>query len=316
MDEASARADRPPLAYLVVSHTLPRQVLRLMSVLRRASPRALLLSHHDDRTSQLDRAALDALDVVRIEPPSPVAWGEFAQLAMILRCLRFAVAQADFDWLVLLSGQDYPVRPVAEIERSLALADVDAFAETRACERPPLAAIPDEFAARYFFRWRPLSRRAPTRLVRAAGLRGRLVRLRAMPTGTWVGVRALRSPFGSAFGCYRGGDWLTLSRAAVEAVQRFAADRPDVVGYYAHTLHPNESFIQTVLANDASLRLSGDTRRINVWDRPHMSGPRVLTMDDLERVLGSGADFARKFDETVDRAVLDELDRRVHAPRS
>ena len=274
------------------------------------------MSHHDDRSSQLDRAALDALDVLRIEPPSPVAWGEFAQLAMILRCLRFALAQADFDWLVLLSGQDYPVRPVAEIECSLALADVDAFAETRPCARPSLAAIPDEFAARYFFRWRPLPPRVPPRLVRAAGLRGRLARLRAMPSGTWVGVRALRSPFGSAFACYRGGDWLTLSRAAVEAVERFADDRPDVLGYYTHTLHPNESFVQTVLGNDPSLRLSGDTRRYNVWDRPHMSGPRVLTIGDLELVLGSGTDFARKFDETVDRAALDELDSRVHAPRS
>src|SRR5438309_1248990 len=43
MDEASVRAERPLAAYLVISHTLPRQVLRLMSLLRRASPRALLL---------------------------------------------------------------------------------------------------------------------------------------------------------------------------------------------------------------------------------------------------------------------------------
>lgn len=32
-----------------------------------------------------------------------------------------------------------------------------------------------------------------------------------------------------------------------------------------------------------------------------------------ERIVDSGSDFARKFDETVDRAVLDEIDRRVRA---
>lgn len=32
-----------------------------------------------------------------------------------------------------------------------------------------------------------------------------------------------------------------------------------------------------------------------------------------ERIVDSGGDFARKFDETVDRAVLDEIDRRVRA---
>jgi hypothetical protein len=30
-------------------------------------------------------------------------------------------------------------------------------------------------------------------------------------------------------------------------------------------------------------------------------------------MLASGGDFARKFDETVDRVVLDEIDRRVHS---
>jgi hypothetical protein len=38
----------------------------------------------------------------------------------------------------------------------------------------------------------------------------------------------------------------------------------------------------------------------------------VLREADLERILASGLDFARKFDASVDARVLDELDRHVH----
>jgi Core-2/I-Branching enzyme len=312
MESSSAGTDRRRIVYLINSHTLPDQVLRLASVLRRASPNASVAIHHDDRSSKLDRAGLDRLGVRRIEPPSAVAWGEASQLAMVLRCLHWVLEHERFDWMVLISGQDYPIRPLAEIERSLAASEFDALIKTQPCERPALAAQVDEFAARYHFRWRVARGRGLEALARAPGT-SPFIRARAMPSGTWVGVRALRSPFRAGLVCQRGADWFALSRAAVQTVQRFVRARPDVLRYYRRTLHPTESFIHTVLANDPSLRLSGDNRRYSVWDQPHMTGPRVLRLHDLEAMLGSGGDFARKFDETVDRAVLDEIDRRVHS---
>jgi hypothetical protein len=125
-------------------------------------------------------------------------------------------------------------------------------------------------------------------------------------------LRALRSPFDSALLCHFGADWFNLSRRAVETVLRFADNRPGVLAHYRRTWNPSESFIQTVLANDRDVRLSRDTRRYALWDGPHATSPSVLTLDHLEGLLRSGCDFARKFDETVDRAVLDEIDNRVH----
>jgi hypothetical protein len=72
---------------------------------------------------------------------------------------------------------------------------------------------------------------------------------------------------------------------------------------------PTESLFQTALANDSSLELSGDYRRYVAFEGAH---PRVLRVGDLEAMLASRGDFARKFDPTIDRRVLDELDRRVH----
>jgi hypothetical protein len=303
-------ADGARVAYLVTSYKLPGQVLRLARTLRAGSAGAEIVVHHDDRRSSVDRAELRALDVRLVEPPAAAEWGEFSQLAMVLRCLRWMLEQMDFEWVVLLSGQDYPIRPVAEIERSLAGAAVDAFIEARPVKRGAAGPEDDEFARRYYCRWRRISPVA-ARLARIAA-RTHLAHVRVMPTGSWVGVPTRRTPFGPGLVCHRGSDWFTLSRRAVEVIDRFTTDRPEVLDHYRRTLIPTESFVQTVLANDSSLELSGDYRRFMIWDPPPARGPRVLRSGDLDPIFGSDADFARKFDETMDRQVLDEIDRRVH----
>jgi len=299
------------VAYLITSYVLPDQVLRLARRLRAGSAGAAIVLHHDPRRGRVDAAGLDALGVLRIEPPSPVAWGEGSQLAMVLRCLRWTMRCTDADWVVLLSGQDYPIRPVAAIERSLAEARVDGFIHARPVPPPTLRSrTVDEFARRYHYRWRR-ARPGAARAVRAAARARPLVQVGTTPSGTWLGVPARPSPFGPDLRCHHGGDWFTLSRWAVEAIERVVCERPDVLKHFLRTLIPTEAFVHTVLANDPSLELSGDSRRFTLWDSG-ASRPRVLTTEDLPRLLGAPFDFARKFDETVDRAVLDALDRQVH----
>ena len=288
-------------AFLITSYVLPDQVLRLARTLRAGSSDAVIVLHHDDRRSRVDEAALAALGVGRIVPPSPAAWGEGSQLDLVLRGLRYVLEHTDAGWVVLLSGQDYPIRPVAEIERSLAAANCDAFVEAL-----PVPAL-GEYALRYHHRWRPVPEPAWPVARAAARITGRVQR-RRMPSGPWVGVR-VRFPAG--FVCHRGGDWFTLSRRALESVERSRRDQPELLEHFRRTLIPTEGYVQTVLANDPSLELSGDTRRFTRWE-PRAPRPAVLTLDDLPAMRASGMDVARKFDPEIDRAVLDAIDREVH----
>lgn len=307
---------RPRVAYLITSYNLPTQVLRLTSVLRAGSPDAPIVVHHDDRWCAVDRIKLEAIDVKLVAPPSCVAWGSFSQLAMVLRCLKWTLTYTDFDWVALISGQDYPIRPVVEIERSLGATEFDALIGVGRCEPPPLRRTVDEFGGRYYYRWRRLPTRTGSRLARTAAKARPLLLSKSLPTGFWLGVRALHSPFDSDLVCHCGPDWFTLSRTAVEAVDHFVRVRPEVLEWYRRTIIPTESFVHTALANNSVLRLSGDNRRYTVWDRRNMTGPRVLRIEDLDSILASRADFARKFDETVDNTVLDAIDRLVHSGES
>jgi hypothetical protein len=299
------------VVYLIISHRLPRQVYRLAGVLRRGSSNAHIVIHHDREAPPLDKAALRHLDVQLVEPARAVSWGRISHVEAVLWSLSW-LAHTQFDWVVLISGQDYPVRPIAEIERRMALAGVDAFIEAVPCH-PPQGRLIDEFALRYYYRWYRIPRCLAGKAVRVASAGNSFVRIRSIPRdGAWLGVRAVQTSFGDGFGCYRGADWFNLSRRAVETVLEQCRSHAELLHYYRHTLIPSESLVQSILANDHGLRLSGDVRRYTQWDQPHGTSPAVLGLDDLDAILGTQADFARKFDEEVDGRVLDEIDRRVH----
>ena len=124
----------PRVAYLVMSYLGP--VERLIATLRAGSPDAVIAVHHDPRVRPLGE-----VDAIRIEP-RPIAWGHGSQLLAVLHGLRVLRDRAD--WFVLLSGQDYPVRSLAEIEAGLHGAD--AFIQptppaTRRCARPPGSSV-------------------------------------------------------------------------------------------------------------------------------------------------------------------------------
>jgi hypothetical protein len=118
-------------------------------------------------------------------------------------------------------------------------------------------------------------------------------------------------PYSESFGCYAGTQWFTLSARAVDAVSHFVAENPDYVDHYRRVDIPDESFFQTILLNDRSLRFVNDDKRFTSWPKgPH---PLTLLERDFDDIVTSGNHFARKFDADVDSAILDRLDRHLDA---
>lgn len=90
-----------------------------------------------------------------------------------------------------------------------------------------------------------------------------------------------------------------VSRRVVDVIDASVREHPELVLYYRDTLVPVESYVHTVLANDASISLRHESRRLE-----------LAGAVDVDAVLASGADFAGPFGP--DAAVLDAIDARVH----
>jgi hypothetical protein len=319
-------------AYLVTSTAAPDRLTRLAAALRAGSPDAVIAVHHDEACGSPDlprlrRLEVDVLDATHAPP------GSAAEMMMLVRCMRQLLSSARFDWLVLLSADEYPIRPLTETEASLAATEADAVMERHACPVPEgrgETAV-DEPALRYHYRWSRASgpaRAAGRGLATVVGSRPVTI---TRPDGAWLGVPAKRSPFrspkrkplvlpirhnplansrsrlpfGEGLECFYGPRRFALSRDAVAAIDASLTDHPELALYYRDTLDPAESYFHTVLGNDASMRVRVDDHR-RLWSAEPI-GPGSLKM-----VLGSGADFAGPFDE----AVLEFVDARVRGGSS
>jgi hypothetical protein len=286
------------VVYIVLSHRNPDQVIRLVRALGEG-PAARVLVRHDPRGPRLTADQIEAAGGEAIEDDIAFEWGGWSQLELILACLREAAARHDPDWVLILSGQDYPLRPLADVEGELDAGMLDArLGSVREVERHRPAAGGDEFFLRCRYRHytRPRAMPDPPGTVRPV--------LYARELPPLVGVRRLGRPplrfFASA-------DWLTLGRRALAAVLAAAEDRR-LMRYFRRVAVPSESFFASVLLGDAALTVERDHRRLARFSREGAPHPELLTSSDYEGLIASGADFARKFDAAVDSRVLDLLD--------
>lgn len=306
--------------YLILAHNKHGQLLRLIRTIRAGSPSSAILLHLDAKASLPDRAVLDGLGVRLVEPRFSVQWGDSSQVDALLESFAYALQNFDFNWLSIISGQDYPVRPLSIAEAELRNSPYDAFVK---------AAPAAPYRARYYSRfWTlprfPYTHRFPD-LVRASlswirrqlNQRQSLVRIEGGPRSTPLrfGIFWPTHPFGKELTCYKGSDWFTLSRRATTYLLVYGRNHPTVLAHYRRTFIPSESYFQTVLWNAKDLQVCDDHRRFILWNEAKHAHPVTLTMQHFDAMIGSGKDFGRKFDMDVDAEVLDALDQAVLGPQ-
>lgn len=285
-------------SYVVTSYHEPEQLYRLLGALRRDSPGSRILVSHDRKSPDLDVARLAGLGATHVRTPRPVTWGDPTYLDSVLAALAL-LEVAEQDWVTLLSGQDYPLRDVAEYEAHLASCGADALLELP-------ATTPHERVLRR--RYRSRIRTAPVWL-----RRGRYVRLvNAVPGLSYnnephgraptIESRRLRTPFGASLRLHRGADLFAVNGRGVAAL---LGAPPALLDYFRHTNIPSEAFPHTVLRNDPDLAVRDEAIHHTRWG--WSAHPEWLGQADLAAAAASGCWFARKF--LPDDPALAELDR-------
>ncbi len=298
------------VAYLIQSHTGVRQVARLAGAVRALDPESWIHVSHDERGAEGIEEAVAAVPGVHVTRDA----GGRGTFHMVRRWLRAVDALRDdggADFVVVLSGQDYPVRPLRHMHDDLA-ASGDGFVETFPALTGEGSPWPvREGRSRYLYRWRPLlplSDRARDRLHLLHGV-NRVqpwLRVNVAYGHLKLGVRHGGIPQGLQ--CRGGSMFTSLSWRAVEHVARTVAERPDVVAWGEGSLCTDEAFFQTVLTGMPDLRVEPSARRYFRFDGARFGHPKVLTTEDVDDALASGDYFARKFDERTDCAALDLID--------
>jgi hypothetical protein len=298
----------PVPAYIVLSHGDPAAALRLIRRIRSDRPASIVVSHHDPSNGGMPPYAFFGdSNVLPVRPAIAGGWGDYSVLQMVLSSIDTLYRSGRrFSFATLLSGQDYPIKPLAAFEA--AVEDLGDGALDIQFQSPDLE--------RYTFAWRRIPAAFENGFVRSVfsrlspvNERQRFVRFAGGRIGCRVGVRRFRSPLPKPMVYYKGSQWWTLSERCLQAVQQFRRDHPEVLASYRHAIIPDESFFQTVLYNDRRFALTNDDLRFIQWRDHSDESPATLTSDDVPAMRASRAFFARKFNSNVDAEVLDTIDR-------
>jgi hypothetical protein len=278
------------VAYLILAHQNPDQLLRLVAALPASSP---VMIHFDLRVDpalyKRSIALLSNRPQLSFVKRHKCWWGAFGIVQGTISLIQTLVASnAHFDYATLLSGSDYPIKSNYEIAAFLDRNRGSEFIESF------LLTAPNRWTGHEGYY------KAPEKvLCRHIRLRSRVLRLpglRKMPKGL--------QPFG-------GSQWWTLSREAIIYIAHFVERTPEFLSFSKHSFIPDESFIQTIVSNShLASRVTGDDLKLTVWDRLTPPYPAILTLDDLDMLRASDKLFARKFDVRVDETILRALDDR------
>lgn len=309
------------LLFLIQSHRNPNQIRRLVGLLREGCPSSHVVISHDDRSPPLSPSLFGNDERVHLTTGRG-GRGDFQIVDGYLAALRFIrEREIDYDWLVNLSGSDFPAISLRRLAGELATTQTDGFLHHfDVLKEDPREMAPMVWPAghgrdRYYFQYRKLKDHlsAPQRKLLAAP-RIAMERL-SLPYrvntayGLLVGRAARRSPFSGDFRCYAGSYWHAIRRRCCDYLLDFAQARPDVLEYFRYVLIPDEAFFQTVLVNNRAFSFTNHNRRYYDMRGSRHGHPKVLSERDLPEITTGAYFFARKIEAESGAGVYDSLHR-------
>jgi hypothetical protein len=315
------------LAFLVLNHRPPPQLLRLLATLRRGLPDAPICVHNDRFRAEVGPEAIRTIDNVHLlANDKAMEWGGFSIVEAYWRSIEWMTGNLEFDWMIVLSAQDYPVKPLRLLVDYLAVSEADAVLHAFPIDTLGSSVARRDRRRRYLYQYtasdpgadagslaghlRLRLQQGAGRLVDVLNIVQPLFKVYRLPDPFpyRFGWRAHSGPFSPSYPCWHGSNWFGLSRKAAEFVVDSMGCRPGYVEYYRRTIMPCESIFATLIGNEPGLRVAQHALHHIRWAGPRTAHPDVFTCEDLAELRASPEYFARKFDITRDATILDRLD--------
>jgi hypothetical protein len=325
------------VAFLIINHRDPAQLMRLVATLRLELPEAPIVVHNDKFRTHIAGSALDPIgNAYLLTSDEPIWWGDFSLVDAFWRSMAWMIENIEFDWLILLSAQDYPIKPFANLGDYLAATGADVLLRATPISQLSNREERRNKHRRYLYQYRPAATDRKTDempshlrrwLRRHTGLFADILNnvqpclqiSKLSDQVPWrIGLRACSTPFTRYEPCWSGSMWISLSRRAAEFVVTSARERPDYVEYYRRTVVPDESATATLVCNAPELRIKPHDIHHVRWTHSQKGHPDVFVAADLSELLAAPEHeyFARKFDVARDAEILDELDHMLARARA
>lgn len=282
-------------AFLILAHKNPQQLSKLIGMLKHNDSGIFV---HLDRRSD-ERAFIDAFKEHNVSPDFlsrevKIIYSSRTYIDATLILVKQAVDTC-YDYFVLLSGQDLPLKPVDEI--------LNFFNEHPQMNFIEFTQIPnrnlwyDGIGRTEFFSFRYRNRMEtlfpPAEIRHNISFRGRVLNYLL-----WIcNLGRTHRKFPLSMTPYYSSQWWNISKDTMKFILQFISSNPSYYQYYKHALHPEEMFFQSIVLNSQYRQQTvNDNLRYIRWQR-NQKHPELIEFNELESIAANTEKlFARKFD--------------------
>jgi hypothetical protein len=285
------------IAYIIVAHHLPEQVVRLID--RLDADNVTFLVHINRLTEDAYQTAHERLSHranVTFVKRHKVHWGDNGLVRAVLSGIdEIFERNLDADYILNLSGQDYPIKSNRQI--------VEILTEYQGHQLMEVFPLPQEN------RWGPMGGmfRVQNYYFWAMGRRFQY------PPSSMHWLPHIKRKLPHGFRLHGGSAWSCYTRDCIGYFYEFARTRigQELLRFFDHAFAAPEMFFQTVLMNSP---LADTVLQKDMWEikwEAESSRPTIWTEEHLQTLKESDRLFARKFDPDVNTKIMDLLDEQV-----
>jgi hypothetical protein len=288
-----------PTAYLIVAHHQPNHLARLIRTLD--TSKCAFFVHIDAKVD--DTIFKDAVgkraNVVFSRRRWKVNWGGFSQVEATMTLLSEAMdSSVAFQRFCLLSGSDFPIKTNGQI-----LSEFDSDKEFMRIDRKLLPLEDNVHCRNVGYYWF-----LDSSFRRLEKLSGRLK----------------RQPY-RQIDLYHGSNWWALTRNCIEYVLRFLSSTSRYRSFFKYTRCADEVFFHSIVKHSPfAPRIIHDFETPSNrekysstnehgchyidWGAKIAKLPKILELEDLDKLLSCKSLFARKFDENKSAKLIAKIE--------
>ncbi len=229
-----------------------------------------------------------------IEDRVRVNWSGFSQVKATLKLMNaIRLSQRKYDYVHLISGQDFPIKSSKYISQFLSENYGKEFMEYRDINQHWW-----RLKCYNFFRENKKNRTLYMRIL------DNVIR---RPQKYFIRRNNLKG-----FNLYFGSQWFTITNHCLNYILDYIEKNPGYLDEFKYTSCPDEHFFQILILNSPLKNnvVNNNLRYID-WSQGGNS-PKTLTLDDWEDLQKSDQLFARKFDLKIDEKIIFKMEEKVN----
>ncbi|MES2702816.1 MAG: beta-1,6-N-acetylglucosaminyltransferase [Bacteroidota bacterium] len=310
------------IAYHIIAWSQPDLLKRMVSRLNQ--PNVHFFIHIDKKNKDYPsyKPYFDDFNNVTLLSEYEVYWGGLSQVKTAMHLLTLACNfPMQFKYHVLLSGQDYPIKPNSYINNFFEAHSCDFMSYNR------IADLPDIYLKKYqyhhFFDNKLLNPKDPRK--------NKLLYYLFNGFYNRFGKYLPKRSFYKDYTPYFGSDWLVLSDGSARFILDFTKRNPDYVRFMKYNEIPSELYIHNILLNSERRTNVVDYDRFQEWlkhkkpgdvfmpryaslrymdwsDTGQATKPAFLDATYFDVIKNDPNLFARKMHETISAELLDKID--------